>query len=150
LLIDGLKRLGRNVACTGEGINDVEALSLADIGLAMGSGCSAARSHADLVLLDDNFEATIEAIKWGRNIYINISRFLQFQVTVNISAVLTCLIGGIFIGESPLCAVQLLWINLIMDTFAAIALSTEPPLESVTKGMPYKENNPIITPFVWR
>lgn len=150
-LIKGLKDvLGKNVGCTGEGITDVDALVEANIGLAMGSGCSAARLKSDIVLLEDNFEATIEAIKWGRNIYINVSRFLQFQVTVNISAVLTVALGGLFIGQSPLSPVQLLWVNLIMDTFAAIALATEPPLDAVTRGMPYKENNPVITKFVWR
>jgi P-type E1-E2 ATPase len=98
ILVRGLKCLGKNVAVTGDGISDVEPLKISDVGLAMGSGCSAAINSADVVLTDDDFEATIQAIKWGRNIFHNVSRFLQFQVTVNISALLTVLIGGLFLG----------------------------------------------------
>jgi len=134
LLVVGLKQMGSHVVVTGDGINDVAALHKADVGLAMGTGCSAAKEAADLILTDDDFEASLRAVMWGRNIYHNVSRFLQFQVTVNISAILTVFIGVCFFTESPLSAVQLLWINLIMDTFAAFALATEPPLPSVIKG----------------
>lgn len=127
MLVTGLKAIGKSVAVSGSGINDVEALQAADVGLAMGSGCSAAKEAADLVLTDNDFEATLRAVMWGRNIYHNVSRFLQFQVTVNISALATVFIGGIIFGESPLSAVQLLWINLIMDVLAAIAFATENP-----------------------
>lgn len=105
MLVTGLKNMGKSVAVTGAGINDVEALLAADVGLAMGSGCSAAKEAADLVLTDNDFEATLRAVMWGRNIYHNVSRFLQFQVTVNISALATVFIGGIIFGESPLSAV---------------------------------------------
>lgn len=150
LLVTGLKAIGKSVAVTGSGIDDVEALTAADVGLAMGSGCSAAKEAADLVLTDNDFEATLRSVMWGRNIYHNVSRFLQFQVTVNISALATVLIGGFWFGESPLSPVQLLWINLIMDTFAAIALSTEPPLASVLQGVPFKSNASILSGTVWR
>lgn len=149
-MVCGLKCLGKSVAVTGEGISDVAPLKISDVGVAMGSGCSAAIHSADIVLTDDDFEATVEAIKWGRNIFHNISRFLQFQVTVNISCLLTMVVGGIFLAESPFNPVQLLWINLIMDTFAAIGLSTEPPVDSVTSGQPFKGNAAILSASVWR
>jgi magnesium-transporting ATPase (P-type) len=129
LLIVGLKGMGHQISVTGDGINDVEALKNADVGLAMGSGCSAVKEVADMILTDNDFEANIRAVMWGRNIFNNITRFLQFQITVNISVVITVFVGVILFGESPLTAVQLLWVNLIMDTFAALALSTEPPNE---------------------
>jgi len=155
LLVEGLKSLGKVVAATGDGINDVEALGRADVGLAMGSGCSAAKEAASLVLTDDDFEASLRAVMWGRNIYANVSRFLQFQVTVNISVIATVFFGICVLGTSPLSAVQLLWINLIMDTFAAIALATEPPLPSVIEGGkegggPISEDAAILAPAVWR
>jgi len=129
--------MGKSVVVTGDGINDVEAIQNATVGLAMGGGCSAAKEVSDMILTDNDFEATLRAVMWGRNIYQNIGRFLQFQVTVNISAILTVIFGSIWLVESPLSAVQLLWINLIMDTFAAFALSTEPPLPSVIQGPPF-------------
>ena len=150
LLVVGLRAMGKSVAVTGDGINDVEALLRADVGLAMGSGCSAAKEAADIVLTDDDFEASLRAVMWGRNVFHNVSRFLQFQVTVNLSVLLTVFAGIIIFGESPLSAVQLLWINLIMDTFAALALSTEPPLPSVIQGAPYSEGASILSPPVWR
>ena len=116
----------------------------------MGSGCSAAKEVSDMILTDDDFEATLRAVMWGRNIYQNIGRFLQFQVTVNISALLTVIFGSIWLVESPLSAVQLLWINLIMDTFAAFALSTEPPLPSVIQGPPFRAEAKLLTPVIWR
>jgi len=150
VLVCGLKCLGKSVAVTGEGISDVAPLKISDVGVAMGSGCSAAIHSSDIVLTNDDFEATVQSIKWGRNIFHNISRFLQFQVTVNISCLLTMIIGGIFLAESPFTPVQLLWMNLIMDTFAAIALSTEPPVDSVTSGLPFKGNAAVLSASVWR
>jgi len=150
LLVTGLKALGKCVSVTGDGINDVVALERADVGLAMGSGCSAAKESSDIILTDDDFEASLRAVMWGRNIFHNISRFLQFQLTVNISVVITIFIGICTFAESPLSPVQLLWINLIMDTFAAFALSTEPPLPSVIKGSPFKQKASILSATVWR
>lgn len=132
ILVRGLRFRNRNVAVGGQNISDVGCLQIANVSVAMGSGVSAAKQASDLILIDDDFEANVQAIMWGRNIFLNVTRFLQFQVTVNFSCLLTILIGGMIIGESPFSAVQLLWINLIMDTFAAIALSTEPPIKSVT------------------
>jgi Ca2+ transporting ATPase len=146
----GLKELNRNVVETGDGINDVTAIVQATVGLAMGSGCSAAKEVSDIILTNDDFEATLKSVMWGRNIYHNIGRFLQFQVTVNISALLTVAIGSIKLMESPLSAVQLLWINLIMDTFAAFALSTEPPLPSIIVGPPLNADAQLLTPVIWR
>lgn len=148
--------MGRKVAVTGDGINDVAAIRQADVGLAMGSGCDAAKEVADVILTGDDFAATLRAVLWGRNIYENVRRFLQFQVTVNISALLTVALGCVFLAESPLSAVQLLWINVIMDTLAAFALATEPPLATVLAGPPVK--NPkdpddipmILHPVMWR
>jgi len=148
--VAGLKQLGKTVAVHGSGINDAEALRHADVGIAMGNGCSTAKEAADIIIINNDFQASLRSVMWGRNIYHNVSRFLQFQVTVNISALATVFIGGAIFGESPLSAVQLLWINLIMDTFAAIALSTEPPLASVLQGVPFKSNAPLLSETVWR
>lgn len=152
LLVVGLQGMQkpRVVTVTGEGINDMLALEVADVGLAMGNGCSAAKEKADLILTDSDFEASLRAIMWGRNIYHNVSRFLQFQVTVNLSALLTVAFGMLIFAQSPINPVQLLWINLIMDTFAALALSTEPPLASVIKGMPINEDASVLSNTVWR
>jgi len=137
------------VAVTGGSIADVDAIHNADVGLAMGSGCSAAKGVSDMILTNDDFNATLRAVMWGRNIYHNVSRFLQFQITVNISAVLVVCFGAFYFGESPLSAVQLLWINVIMDTMAAFALGTEPPLQAVVAGEPYR-NMQVLQPQIWR
>lgn len=151
LLVQGLRSLGRAVAVTGDGVNDVDALRSADVGLAMGNGVSAAKESASLILVNDDFEACVRAVMWGRNIYHNITRFLQFQVTVNLSALLTIAVGILMFNQSPMNSVQLLWVNLIMDTFAALALASEPPLPSVIDGPPFKMKNlQILTPTVWR
>lgn len=149
LMVIGLKNCGKTVAVTGDGINDIDALEHADVGLAMGSGCSAAKQASSLILTNDDFESAIRGIMWGRNIYHNVGRFLQFQLTVNVSVILLVVFGILFFGESPLNAVQLLWINLIMDTFAAIALSTEPPLEKILKSVPTSKST-ILNATIWR
>lgn len=149
LMVIGLKNSSKTVAVTGDGINDIDALEHADVGLAMGSGCSAAKHASSLILTDDDFESAIRAVMWGRNIYHNVGRFLQFQLTVNVSVIFLVVFGILFFGESPLSAVQLLWVNLIMDTFAAIALSTEPPMEKILKAPPTSRSS-ILTAPIWR
>lgn len=115
----------------------------------MGSGCSAAKELSDIVLTGDDFEATLRAVMWGRNIYHNVARFLQFQVTVNLSCLLVVFVAPMVLGESPFSAVQLLWLNLVMDSLAAFALGTEPPLPNVTAGKPYSDQQ-VMRPEVWR
>ena len=146
LLVAGLKAaFNRKVSVTGDGINDVEALKLSDVGMVMNDGSVAAKEESSLILTENDFEATLKAVMWGRNIFHNISRFLQFQVTVNVSVLVVIFVGTIVFGRPPLNAVQLLWLNLIMDTFAALSLSTEPPLPQVIKGEPYTDKMSILT-----
>ena len=150
LLIIGLQQLGRKVAATGDGIFDSMALNTSDVGLAMGSSDYSCKQASSIILTNNDFEAAIRAVMWGRNIYHNISRFLQFQITINITALLSIFFGIIIFQEPPFSAVQLLWVNLIMDTFGALALSTEPPMRSVIKGPSFKSNAKLINGFVWR
>jgi len=127
-LVIGLKEIGSVVAVTGDGTNDAPALKVADVGFSMGiTGTEVAKEASDIVLLDDNFSSIVTAVKWGRNIYTNVRKFLQFQLTVNCAAMFIVFLGGMVLGEAPLTSVQMLWVNLIMDTFAALALATEPP-----------------------
>jgi len=124
------------IVVTGEGVNDINALSEAQVGIAMNGGVAAAKENAQLVLTDDNFKSCLQAVLWGRNIYQNVTRFLQFQITVNLSCILVNFIGVFFYSELPMSSAQLLWINLIMDVIGAIALGTEPPMPSLVKGDP--------------
>ena len=150
-LVSGLKQLGRVTAVTGESNNDSLALFNGHVGLAMGSGCEVAKDSSDMILINDNFASVLFANMWGRNIYANIKKFLQFQVTVNISTCLLVFLGSATLGESPFTVVQLLWINLIMDTLAALALATEPPHSSIlTKGRPASSEDNVMTPVMWR
>lgn len=128
MLASTFRLSGSTVGFTGEGLSDARALSEASVGFTMGQdGCSAAKDHADVILMDDNFHTVITAIRWGRNIQDNVRKFIQFQMTVNVSCMIFVLSSALILGHSPFSVMQLLWINLIMDVLAAIAFSTENP-----------------------
>ncbi len=149
-LVEILQRQGEVVAVTGDGTNDAPALHYAHVGLSLGSGTSVAKEASDITLLDDSFKSIANAVMWGRSLYKNIQRFLFFQLIVNITALLLVL-GGSFVGvEIPLTVTQMLWVNLIMDTFAAMALATLPPSKDVMKEKPRKQTDFILTkPMQW-
>ena len=143
-LVEMLQKRKEVVAVTGDGTNDAPALHYAHVGLSLGSGTSVAKEASDMTLLDDSFGSIAHAVMWGRSLYNNIQRFLFFQLIVNITALLLVL-GGAFIGvEMPLTVTQILWVNLLMDTFAAMALASLPPSREVMKDKPRKENEFIL------
>ncbi|MFP4557409.1 MAG: calcium-translocating P-type ATPase, PMCA-type [Bacteroidales bacterium] len=144
-LVSLLQKQGEVVAVTGDGTNDAPALNKANVGLAMGSGTSVAREASDIILLDDSFTSIVNAIRWGRSLYQNIQRFLFFQLTINVLALAIVLLGPIVGVTLPLTVIQMLWVNLIMDTFAALALATEPPHGDVMNRKPRRASSFIIT-----
>ena len=146
LLICGLRALGSVVAVTGDGCNDAPALRQADVGFAMNIvGTEVAKEAADIILLDDNFASIVTAVRWGRHIYDSIRRFIQFQLTASATALLLCLIGAMTNSRSPLAPVQMLWVNMIVDTFAAAAFNAEPPAASLLTRPPHVKGEPLLT-----
>lgn len=139
-LVEALQNNGHVVAVTGDGTNDAPALRAAHVGLSMGDGTSVAKEASDITIIDNSFSSIGKAVMWGRSLYQNIQRFLLFQLTVNVTACLLVLCGAFMGTESPLTVTQMLWINLIMDTFAAMALASLPPSESVMKDKPRDRN----------
>ena len=145
-LVQLLQQKGAVVAVTGDGTNDAPALNHAQVGLSMGTGTSVAKEASDITLLDDSFHSIATAVRWGRSLYKNIQRFIVFQLTINVVALLSVLLGAFFGTELPLTVTQMLWVNLIMDTFAAMALASIAPSMDVMKEKPRKRTDFIITP----
>lgn len=144
-LVELLQKDGQIVAVTGDGTNDAPALNHANVGLSMGTGTSVAKEASDITLLDDSFKSIATAVMWGRSLYQNIQRFLLFQLTINVVALVIVFLGSIFGHELPLTVTQMLWVNLIMDTFAAGALASLPPNKEVMKDKPRKNEAFIVT-----
>ena len=143
-LVAMLQKRGEVVAVTGDGTNDAPALHYAHVGLSLGSGTSVAKEASDMTLLDDSFKSIANAVMWGRSLYRNLQRFLFFQLVVNVAALLLVLGGSVIGTEMPLTVTQILWVNLIMDTFAALALASLPPSHEVMKDKPRKASDFII------
>lgn len=153
ILVKRLKELGETVAVTGDGTNDAPALKTADVGFSMGiAGTEVAKEASAIILMDDNFASIVKAMMWGRAVNDAVKKFLQFQVTVNITAVLLTFITAVSSNdeESVLTAVQLLWVNLIMDTMAALALATDPPTDSILDRKPDPKSAPLISITMWK
>lgn len=145
-LVELLQKNEAIVAVTGDGTNDAPALNHAHVGLSMGSGTAVAKEASDITLLDDSFNSIATAVMWGRSLYKNIQRFLLFQLTINVAALILVFLGSVFGHELPLTVTQMLWVNLIMDTFAAAALASLPPDANVMNEKPRRNNDFILTP----
>jgi P-type Ca2+ transporter type 2B len=146
VLVNAARRCaGEVVAVTGDGTNDAPALRAAAVGFAMNNGTAVAKEAADIVLLDDNFASITSALLWGRGTYANVARFLQFQLTINVVAVATAVGGALTTAQSPLTAVQMLWVNLIMDSLASLALATEPPELALLDAPPYAPDHDFLS-----
>ncbi|KAI3506806.1 hypothetical protein L1887_21371 [Cichorium endivia] len=151
LMVKCLKQKGHVVAVTGDGTNDAPALKEADIGLSMGiQGTEVAKQSSDIVILDDDIASVSTVLMWGRCVYNNIQKFIQFQLTVNVAALVINFIAAVSAGDVPLTAVQLLWVNLIMDTLGALALATERPTNELLNKPPVGRVEPLITNIMWR
>ncbi len=144
-LVQLLQRRGEVVAVTGDGTNDAPALNFANVGLSMGSGTAVAKEASDITLLDDSFASIATAVMWGRSLYRNIQRFVLFQLTINFAAIVICLVSAIAGSEMPLTVVQILWVNIIMDTFAAMAMASLPPSQEVMRERPRPREEFIVT-----
>ncbi|MDE6507577.1 MAG: calcium-translocating P-type ATPase, PMCA-type [Alistipes sp.] len=149
-LVRLLQQCGEVVAVTGDGTNDAPALNFAHVGLSMGSGTSVAKDASDITLLDDSFSSIATAVMWGRSLYRNIQRFVLFQLTINFAAIVICFAGALFGTEMPLTVVQILWVNIIMDTLAAMAMASLPPDPDVMGDRPRPRDEFIITPAMAR
>jgi len=150
ILVKRLKDMGETVAVTGDGTNDAPALKMADVGFSMGiAGTEVAKEASAIILMDDNFASIVKALKWGRAVNDAVKKFLQFQLTVNVTAVILTFVTSIY-KDTVLTAVQLLWVNLIMDTLAALALATDPPADSVLNRKPERKNAGIISVTMWK
>jgi Ca2+-transporting ATPase len=148
-LVQLLQKRGEVVAVTGDGTNDAPALNAAQVGLSVGDGTFVAKEASDITIIDNSFNSISRAVMWGRSLYQNIQRFILFQMTINIAACIIVLTGAFIGTESPLTVTQMLWVNLIMDTFAALALASLPPNEGVMKDKPRKTTDFIISQPMW-
>jgi Ca2+-transporting ATPase len=152
VFVCGIKQKGGLVGMTGSSISDAQALKKADVGLCMGSGCDVAKDNADLVILDNNFLSIHKSIQWGRTIFDNVRKFLQFQLTINIVICFVTILGGFTIGVAPLNVIQMLWANLIMDILGAIAIGTEPYIQGTSEVCSNRisRKDAIMNSVMWR